>query len=174
MPCRRRGVLRSAPELRQIECVFDTILGLPVHALVIHAVIVLVPLAAVGVILAALSATWRERLRTVIVVVLGLGVVAAIGAKLSGEELQARLPANPDIERHAQIGSAAPWPVLAAWIVVVAWFVADHRLGVDDTVTRVMRVLAVLAVVVAAGLVLFAGHLGSLAVWQDVIDATNG
>ena len=80
---------------------FDTIFGLPVHALVVHAVVVLVPLCALGVVVCAISETWCERLATPVLVLLTVTVPAAFVAKLSGEELKDRLPANSQIQ-HAR------------------------------------------------------------------------
>ena len=40
---------------------FDTIDGLPVHALVVHAVVVLLPLALLGTIAIAVRPAWRAR-----------------------------------------------------------------------------------------------------------------
>lgn len=152
---------------------FDTILGLPVHALVVHAVVVLVPLSAVGVVVCALSARWCERLSTALVVVLTVAVGSAFVAKVSGEELQSRLPANPDIQRHADLGAMTPWVVLAFWIVVVAWLAVDRSRGRDAGITKTLMVLAVVAAVAASAQVVLTGHAGSSAVWSGIVDATN-
>jgi Predicted membrane protein (DUF2231) len=153
--------------------VFDTIFGLPVHALVVHAVVVLVPLCALGAVVAAVSRRWCERLATPLLVLLTVAVASAFVAKQSGEALRARLPDNPDITRHANFGSVTPWVVLAFWIVVVAWLAVERSRGRDEGITRVLLVLAVLAAVGATLQVVVTGHLGTTAVWSSIIDATN-
>ena len=40
---------------------FDSFLGLPLHPLVVHGAVVLLPLAALGVIALVLRSAWRER-----------------------------------------------------------------------------------------------------------------
>ena len=92
---------------------FDTIFGLPVHILVIHAVVVLVPLCAVGVIVAAVSQTWRERLAVPIVVLLTVAVASAFVAKLSGQKLYDRLVGSgftpgDALVRHTESRSLGP------------------------------------------------------------------
>ncbi len=152
---------------------FDTIFGLPVHALVVHAVVVLVPLCAVGVVVCAISSTWCERLATPVLVVLTLTVPAAFVAKLAGEELRARLPDNSQIQHHADLGAVTPWVVLAFWIVVVAWLAVQRSRGRAAGITKALMVLAVVAAVGATAQVVVTGHAGSTAVWHDVIESTN-
>ncbi|MGZ4612906.1 MAG: DUF2231 domain-containing protein, partial [Kineosporiaceae bacterium] len=76
---------------------FDTISGLPLHALVVHAVVVLLPL--MSIVTAAIA--WRPRWRQhapVVAVIDGILVVIALVAKKSGEQLQARLQQlNPGV-----------------------------------------------------------------------------
>ncbi|HSR23316.1 MAG TPA: hypothetical protein VLW53_07180, partial [Candidatus Eisenbacteria bacterium] len=79
----------------------QTILGLPLHPLIVHATVVIVPTAALAVLLAALWPAARRRLG------LGTQLVAAAAVALvplstaSGENLEHTLPHNPLIERHA-------------------------------------------------------------------------
>src|SRR5215210_6675974 len=84
---------------------FDTISGLPVHVLVVHAVVVLLPLMAVVTVAVALRRGWRSAAPWVVLadaVVVGLAYVA----KKSGEVLQKRLSQfTPNVaEDHATHG----------------------------------------------------------------------
>jgi hypothetical protein len=108
---------------------FDTVLGLPVHALVVHAVVVLVPLCTLMVVVMAVSRTWRQRLWLPLLVLLTVSVGSAYVAKESGEQLQARLSAvtNDDLTRHVTLGDKAWWIVGIFWLVVVLWFLAERR-----------------------------------------------
>lgn len=54
---------------------FDLVNGLPVHPLVVHAVVVLLPLAIVGTILVAVRPTWRRAYGPLVVVASALSVV---------------------------------------------------------------------------------------------------
>lgn len=157
---------------------FDTILGLPVHVLVIHAVVVLVPLCAAGVVVAAVSRTWRERLAVPILVLLSIAVVSAFVAKLSGEELYDRLVGagltpSDTLSRHTDLGTWVPWVVLAFWVVVVAWLAVDRRRDRGDRLVAVLAVLAVVAGVGATTYIVITGDAGSRSVWEGTIDSTG-
>lgn len=100
----------------------DTFFGLPTHALVVHAVVVLLPLAALGGVGVALVPALRRRYGT-LVGLLALAAVATVPvATQSGEKLFARQSARfgPDdvteaglMERHRELGEGLlPWAVL--------------------------------------------------------------
>lgn len=81
-----------------------TIFGLPAHVLVIHAVVVLLPAAAVA---SALVAAWpavRRRIGVLTVVFTFVATVTVPVATQTGEGLQALLPATPLIDNHVRLG----------------------------------------------------------------------
>ena len=66
----------------------DTISGLPAHPLLVHIPVILIPVAAVGVIIMAIKPAWHRRYRWA---VLALGLAATIGTILAanaGEGLE--------------------------------------------------------------------------------------
>ena len=70
---------------------FDTIAGLPIHPLVVHAAVVLGPLAALLLVIYVIKADWRMALRWPTVLTgVGAGLSAAVAAS-SGESLQHRV-----------------------------------------------------------------------------------
>jgi hypothetical protein len=151
----------------------ETILGLPVHILVVHAVVVLVPLCAVGVVVMACSRLWRERLRWPLLILLTGALVSTYVAKETGQWLQLRLAArgvhNPDITRHVNDGDKAIWFVLVFWVAVVGWLHLDARRPPAVTATRVLGVVASVVALVATGWIVVTGHAGSNAVWKGVV-----
>lgn len=150
---------------------FDTILDLPVHALVVHAVVILVPAAALGVVAIAVVPRWRERYGVLVVLVATAGLVLVPVATRSGNELKDRLDVGGVVARqvneHADLGNLAIWPTLALWALAVALVVLSRR-GAGRSVT-VVAALAVVAAAVAGGVVARVGHLGSTAVWSCTI-----
>jgi hypothetical protein len=170
--------------------VFDRIFGLPLHILVVHAVVVLVPLCAVGAVLMLFSKTWRDRLRWPEVVLLTIAAGSAFVARQSGEQLKAHLGTftNPSLERHVSLGDKAPWVVLLFWALTVAWLVLDDRreradateggatgagggaaaAAASDTTLRVLGVLSVLAAIGATTWIVLTGDAGSRSVWGNV------
>jgi bacteriorhodopsin len=151
---------------------FDTFRGLPVHALVVHAVVILVPLAAIGLVAIAVRPSWRRAYAPLVAIFATAGLALVPVATRSGHELQERLNAGgvvaEQIEDHEKMASLVLWPTLAMWVVAVALLVLDRR----GRTGRPMTVLAVVAVVVsvaALAQVAIAGELGSTAVWKCTV-----
>src|SRR5918912_3813345 len=99
---------------------FDTSSGLPVHVLVVHAVVVLLPLMAVVTVAVALRRGWRSAAPWVVLadaVVVGLAYVA----KESGEVLQKRLGQfTPNVaEDHGKHGDLVPYFAFALLVAAV-------------------------------------------------------
>jgi hypothetical protein len=155
----------------------ETILGLPVHILVVHAVVVLVPLCAVAVVVMVFSRLWRERLRWPVLILLTGAVVSTYVARQTGEWLQHKLAsrgvASADITRHVDYGSKAIWFVLLFWLVVVGWLSVDARRPPAQTAARVLGVASVVVALVATGWIVVAGHLGSNAVWKGIVTVVD-
>ena len=112
-----------------LASVFDTFRGLPTHVLIVHAVVVLVPMCFVGVLVAAVSRIWRQRLALTILVLLGVSLVASFIATRSGHALRARIGATPAINHHAHIGVWVPWFVLIAWGLTALWLFLEQSAG---------------------------------------------
>ena len=151
---------------------FDTVLGLPVHALVMHVVVVLVPLAAAGVIAIAAVPRWRDRFGVLVVALATAGLAAVPVATRSGGKLEDRLGASgvvaKQINHHQEWGQRVIWPTLAMWLLAVV-LVLMHRQGRQGTAVKVVAVLAALAAIAAATAVTITGHLGSTAVWSCTV-----
>lgn len=158
---------------------FDTIFGLPVHVLVIHAVVVLVPLCAVMAVVMLVSAGWRDRLRVTFLVLLTVAAGSTFVAKQSGQALQARLAitGNANLNRHVSLGTRAPWIVLGFWALGLVWLVLDARRdrpGAPGPGTlRLLGVLATLAAVGATTWIVLTGDAGARALWSQIVQSTR-
>lgn len=155
---------------------FDTILGLPVHVLVIHAVVVLVPLGAAGVAAIAIVPPWRQRFGVAVLGITTAGLLAVPVATQSGKKLEARLNAGgivaKQIKHHRDMGNLVLYPTLALWILAAALILLDRRGRTGRPVIAVVAVLAVLAAGAATAQVAITGHLGSTAVWSCTIGSS--
>ena len=150
---------------------FDPISGLPLHPLVVHATVVLVPLAGL---LVAGAAAWPRLRRWAGWLPGALSVLAALLAwltVLAGEEFERQLGVS--VTEHAAAGRALRvWASALALVgLAVSWWA--HRTRTDRA--AVPRPVA--AVIVAAGLVVGlaavvasvqAGHSGAESVWGGV------
>src|SRR3954469_25224130 len=76
----------------------DKIAGLPLHPLVVHLVVILVPLAAVGVVLTCWRPGWRESYLLPLTALAIVGAIAALVTTNSGEALESSI-------RHAASAS---------------------------------------------------------------------
>lgn len=159
--------------------------GLPAHVLLVHAVVVLVPLAALMTIL---SATWpaaRKRLGLATPIVSFVALVLVPVTTHAGEWLRDRVPDTVLVRRHAELGDQLLPFVLATFVIagVVWWLGPEHgrvpprwrRIGVSARWLPAARVIAaVLAVAVSAGTLVQVyriGESGSRAVWHGNYDA---
>lgn len=147
--------------------VFDTVLGLPVHALVVHAVVVFLPLMAITTAVVACVPRWRARAAWPVAVV-DAGIVATtFVARQSGEALQTRL-GGQIAQEHAGIGRNLIWFALAMFVasLVAAVLRRSPRAKLGAALTVVAGLLAIWWTVRV-------GHTGSDAVWKTVIANTN-
>jgi hypothetical protein len=150
----------------------DTVFGLPAHPLVVHAAVILLPLAAVGLVVVAATLRAR-RLYAPIVLGFALAATVAVGlAQQSGEALEDRVVETELVEEHTEQGETVlPWAIAVAAMsaVVTAEPFLRRRLGGLSTRT-VTAVLLGASLIVAAGAtwtVIDVGHSGATSVWSD-------
>ncbi|WGL52997.1 hypothetical protein P5P86_04040 [Nocardioides sp. BP30] len=139
-----------------------TIHGLPAHPLLVHAVVVLLPLAALAVVLHVLWPAARRRLGA-ITPLLGLAMVVLVPITMhAGTDLAKRFGPNPLIERHEHLAhQLPPWTVALFVVTVVVWAWRTPPRWAH-------AVLAVATVVVALGVtvtLLRVGDAGARATW---------
>lgn len=157
-----------------------TVAGLPLHPLVVHAVVVLLPLAAIGTLAVAARPAWRRSLGIPTLLVALAGTVAVPLATSSGRELLASSGGDPLVYEHAaRAGTLLPMAVLYVLLLAGAVLVERTALapggvgamgrspGPDRVrIATVLAGLAALAGVVTAALVVQIGHTGAIAVWS--------
>lgn len=150
-----------------------TVDGLPLHPLLVHAVVVLVPLTAVAVILHAVWPAARRRLGFVTPLA-GLVLVVLVPITVeAGEDLERHVPDTALVERHAALGDTLlPWVIglLVVGIAEWVWFRwgATRPGGAVRVIGIVLAVIAVLVGVGALVDVVLIGEAGARAVWHGV------
>lgn len=164
---------------------FDTVFGLPLHPLVVHATVVMVPLATLAVLLAGVWPRFRAWAGWL---PLALSLVAVVLTPLStqsGEPFEQRVAPSALVEEHAQLADGLlPWVLgllVAAAVTTVIWRRERGVVGALDTAASALpRWLAVtaiaLAVITSVGTtqqVVRIGHSGAQAAWSDVGGSTN-
>lgn len=148
----------------------DTFRGLPVHALVLHLTVVAVPVMAVVTAALPWRRSWRRRFAWPVVVLDALVLALVWVTRQSGLQLEHRLPLNPQILHHADLGLKMWWFSLAVLVVAVLVALARNASG------PAVPVLGVLSLAVAVASVVWivrVGEAGSAAVWKGVVSSTD-
>jgi uncharacterized membrane protein len=156
----------------------DELFGLPAHPLVVHAAVVLLPLAAVVTVVCAAVPRARKYYGPV---ALGLALMAVVAVGLaqgSGESLQERVDETALVAEHTQQGERVlPWAVAvlvsAGAVTALPWLERWRPSLPAKQITIAMLVVAVVAGVGATWTVMEVGHSGAKATW-DQVGAAHG
>lgn len=155
---------------------FDTVLGIPVHPLVVHAVVVLGPLTALLLVIYAVVPRVRAGLRWPLLLLALVSAGSAWVAQEAGEALMAMTYA-PGFN-HQERGEMAWYALLALLaatvvVVVLAPPRARDTYGASASGSAARTGIAVVLALAAAGFavttVVLAGHSGAESVWTPKI-----
>jgi uncharacterized membrane protein YqjE len=155
--------------------VFDQINGMPVHALVIHAAVVFVPLLALVAIVYAVVPRWRAKVGWAAALLAIAGPAAAWVATQSGDELRGRMVADgmsgpplAKIDDHMGFGTLTLYFSLGLGVVTLIMVFLTLRRSERRLPRAAELGLAVIMVALAAisGYYVFrTGDSGAQAVW---------
>ncbi len=152
----------------------DTVFGLPVHVLVVHAAVVLLPLVSIGAILVALLPRFSQRFAVLVVVIAWVAVPAAFLAKGSGEQLAERVGLP---QPHAELGESLPPFALALAVALLVFWLFDRGIPGNRGRPWWLKGLAVVVILVAVlttWWTIRVGHSGAEATWSAVVQNTSG
>jgi hypothetical protein len=171
--------------------VFEEILGIPMHPLVVHAAVIFVPLQVLAALAYALVPFVRRHVAWLVVALAVAAPLAAWLAKLSGDAFRRRLTRNgtagpsllPKIDQHSSYGDATLYAsaVLGVLMIVLVWVQVSRSrraLGATDAagsshpasmVVAAVLTVGVLAMAVATGYYVFrTGDSGAHMVWTGL------
>ncbi|HEX2363366.1 MAG TPA: DUF2231 domain-containing protein [Jiangellaceae bacterium] len=147
----------------------DTVFGVPLHPLVTHAVVVLVPLAVLGTLLITVVPRWRTAYGWLVVAAAALAFGGVPVATRSGRNFEASLelggPVLDKVQDHQEMGDRLIWAVGAMFVLDLVLMLM-HRAGRPTGQTTLVGVLGSIAGLVALVVVALTGHLGAQAVWN--------
>jgi hypothetical protein len=154
--------------------VLDTFDGLPVHALVVHATVVLLPLMSIVTMVVAALPRWRRSLATYVAIADGLLVPLTYVTIESGENFQARLSAlaggsEPVAAEHGERGHLMLYFAIALFVAGLAVAAFARRGGVLSVLSLVLAVVVGASVL---GWTYVVGESGASSVWRETIANT--
>ncbi len=155
-----------------MESALDSVAGLPVHALVVHSVI-LIPIVAIAAIWMAIRPTFSRRFGVAVVIFAVISLIASVISRLSGEQLASRI-GYPD--PHTALGNVLPIFIGVFTLLLLVFWLFDRGVPGNRQRPTWLRILAV-GVVVSAVLAVWwtvrVGHSGAEATWKAVIENTT-
>lgn len=159
---------------------FKEIMGLPAHALLVHAAVVFVPLLAIVAGAYAVVPRWRPRVGWAAAILAVAAVVAVFLAKQSGEQFQQVLVQKsypPQIldkvaEHSRYAGDLFRWTVglaLVTGLLLVVTSRHPRARALPSWVGLALSALVIILAVVCAVYVYLTGDSGAQAVWKGVL-----
>jgi hypothetical protein len=139
--------------------------GLPLHPLLVHSAVILVPLVAIGALVMSYLPSFSRRHGKLILIVALVAQVSVFLAKISGEAFSEIL--DKEVEKHAQLGEIAPFvtiPMVA--LIYLRWRMdrAGSSTG-SAAIRRLTSVALVIASLASLVVIFLVGHSGASSVW---------
>lgn len=143
----------------------DLVMGLPLHPLVVHAAVVLVPLVALAALAMSYWPSFSIKYGKPILILAVVAQLSLFIAKASGEPFEERL--GKEVERHADLGEIAPLTFIPLLILLFIRWRMDRSGATAGSakVRRLVSVLLALAAVLALVFIYLTGHSGAESVW---------
>ena len=156
--------------------------GLPVHVLLVHFVVVLVPLTALALAVCAIWPGAAQRMGVVLPLLALVTLVSVPVTTQAGEWLEEHVAGDALVRRHAELGDGLlPWAGGLFLLAVVVWWTARRTAasgtsrGTSWSAAPVRIAAAVLSLAVATGAVVDVyriGDSGAKAAWHDGFSKT--
>jgi len=154
----------------------DTILGLPVHILIIHAVVVLMPIACLVVMGMLIRPQWQRKYRWEILALVVVATATVPLATSSGEALAGRVEQLSTTNKalvaaHVNSGeNLTPFALLLLLMTVLILWRGSHLQSKIKTVASVLAVIAALGSIAEVAII---GHSGAKSAWARTVANTH-
>ncbi|UNK69864.1 DUF2231 domain-containing protein [Microbacterium sp. H1-D42] len=147
--------------------------GLPLHPLLVHATVVLTPLTALALAVAALWPAARRRMGLALPIAALIVAVLVPVTILAGESLADLVGRTPAVSRHESLGiMLLPWAVALLPASVVVWWMGRPSPAASRRprwVSVTVAAIAVAVAVVTLVLVVLTGDAGARTVWEGTV-----
>jgi len=144
---------------------FGMLAGLPLHPLLVHSAVVLVPLVAIGALVMSYLPSFSRRHGKLILILAVIAQVSVFLAKMSGEAFAEIL--DKDVEKHAELGEIAPLVTIPMVALIYLRWRMDRAGSTTGSVVirRLISVALVIASLVSLVVIFLVGHSGASSVW---------
>ena len=152
---------------------FDSINGVPIHALIVHVAIVLIPLSAIGAILIAARPKALRLFGAATVIGAGVGAVASVISKTSGQNLSQRVGWP---QEHVDYGNISPIAAVAFLLLLVVFWLIARGVPLNRNRPLWLKVFGAALILAAIGityLTVLTGFSGASATWTKTIENTQ-
>jgi hypothetical protein len=144
---------------------FGMLAGLPLHPLLVHSAVVLVPLVAIGALVMSYLPSFSRRHGKLILILALVAQVSVFLAKISGQAFSEILQKN--VEKHAELGEIAPFVTLPMVVLIyLRWRMdrAGSSIG-NVALRRLTSVALVISSLASLVMIFLVGHSGASSVW---------
>jgi uncharacterized membrane protein len=151
-----------------MESLLYTVAGLPVHALIVHFAVVVLPISAIALIAMIYTPKIKNKYSFISVIGVILGSASVLIAKQSGEALSERIGLPVE---HSDYGT---YLTIAAFIFMalsIIWYRSSK--GRRSRVVTSLGHLTVVAAIAVLALTFLTGHSGAQSVWEGKLAATT-
>lgn len=143
--------------------------GLPLHPLIVHAPVVLIPLVAAGIVVHLLVPGWRRFLGPILAIMAVGAAIMAMAAVSSGEALGETLRRGAELDAHRAFGERARFFALLLALGTVALVYYERRPNrIEARVVGGATVVTALALASVTSVAL-TGHSGAELAWSDAL-----
>ncbi|MFM6842091.1 MAG: cytochrome b5 domain-containing protein [Candidatus Planktophila sp.] len=152
-----------------MESLLYSIAGLPVHPLIVHFAVVILPLAATALIALIYMPKLKSQYSFITTVAVVLGSAAVLVAKQSGEALSEKIGTPV---KHADYASLLTYTAFVFMVLTLIWYRSSK--GRKSRVVTPLGHTTVLAAIAVLVLTFLTGHTGAEAVWKGKLpEATS-
>ena len=160
--------LSAVASVTVVEGLFDAfpikeVFGLPLHPLVIHAVVVLLPMAGIGLIVMASGIKRSKQYGALVTLIAGIAMVSAFTAAASGRDLALALGYGE--QDHFTFGQWLQWVSLALFGVTLLLWLLDKKPSSRGTAGGIVAIVGVVVALIAIAATIYVGHLGAELTW---------
>lgn len=139
--------------------------GLPLHPLLVHSAVVLVPLVAIAALVMSYLPSFSRRHGKLILIVAFVAQGSVFLAKISGQAFSEILQKN--VGKHAELGEIAPFVTIPMVVLIYLRWRMDRSgssFG-NATIRRLTSVALVISSLASLVVIFLVGHSGASSVW---------